>query len=134
VGRVFHLVSYLPAAVFLLANRRLRYLWIVGFGGALNVLAIAANGGVMPASAGALGAAGLPPTTELFSNSTFIATPHLGFLGDVFAIPANWPLANVFSIGDVVIAAGFAAVVHAMAGSRLRRTQATALPDVVLAR
>ena len=30
-------------------------------------------------------------------------SPRLPWLGDVFAIPRGWPLANVFSIGDVVI-------------------------------
>jgi hypothetical protein len=31
---------------------------------------------------------------------------RLWFLGDVFAIPASWPLANVFSVGDLLIAIG----------------------------
>ena len=35
-------------------------------------------------------------------NSGVLAAPRLAFLGDVFAIPAGWPLANVFSIGDVL--------------------------------
>jgi hypothetical protein len=40
-------------------------------------------------------------------------------LGDVFYIPASWPLSNVFSVGDVLIALGVAWAVHGICGSRL---------------
>jgi Family of unknown function (DUF5317) len=123
IGRVVHLASYLPAAAFLIANRRLAFLWIVGLGGAANLAAISANGGVMPASATALRTAGIAQAPGSFTNSTFVDKARLGFLGDVFAIPQSWPLSNVFSAGDVLIAVGFAVVVHAMAGSRLGRRQ-----------
>src|SRR5437763_14949896 len=43
-----HLVSYLIAAGFVLANSPVPGLPLVGLGGALNFVAIAANGGVMP--------------------------------------------------------------------------------------
>ena len=45
--------------------------------------------------------------------------PRLGFLGDVFAIPAGFPLANVFSIGDVLIVLGVGWGAHRICGSRL---------------
>ena len=41
-----------------------------------------------------------------FQNSTALAEPRLAFLGDVFHLPASWPLSNVFSVGDVPIALG----------------------------
>jgi hypothetical protein len=44
--------------------------------------------------------------------------PRLAFLGDVFAIPRGWPLANVFSVGDVLIAVGAVVAVHGICGSR----------------
>ena len=47
-----------------------------------------------------------------FENSAPVDDAHLAFLGDVFAVPAGWPLANVFSIGDVLIVIGAVALVH----------------------
>jgi len=42
-------------------------------------------------------------------------------LGDVLAVPAAVPMANVFSIGDVLILVGFAYGLHHLCGSRLIR-------------
>jgi hypothetical protein len=111
--------AYPVGAVFLLANRRVPGMALVGLGAALNLLAIAANGGVMPASAEALAAAGLPVDAPGFESSAALADPRLAFLGDVFAVPAAWPLSNVFSVGDVCIGAGLAWGVHRVCGSRL---------------
>jgi len=111
--------AYPVGAVFLLANRRVPGMALVALGAALNLLAITANGGVMPASAGALAAAGLPATEPGFESSAGLADPRLAFLGDVFAIPASWPLSNVFSVGDVCIGAGLAWGLHRVCGSRL---------------
>jgi hypothetical protein len=114
-----HVGSYLVAGAFLVANRRLPGMPLVGIGAAANLLAIAANGGVMPASPSALAAAGLPPDPPGFANSAALADPRLAFLGDVLAIPAGWPLANVFSVGDVLIAAGAAVALHSACCPRL---------------
>jgi len=111
--------AYPVGAVFLLANRRVPGMALVALGAALNLLAITANGGVMPASAEALAAAGLPVAEPGFENSAALADPRLAFLGDVFAIPASWPLSNVFSVGDVCIGAGLAWGLHRICGSRL---------------
>jgi hypothetical protein len=92
---------------------------LVALGAALNLLAITANGGVMPASAEALAAAGLPAAEPGFESSAALADPRLAFLGDVFAIPASWPLSNVFSVGDVCIGAGLTWGLHRICGSRL---------------
>jgi hypothetical protein len=113
-----HLGTYGLAAAFLWLNRRVPGLLIAGAGGALNFAAIAANGGVMPAREGALRTAGLEYGTGDFENSTVVADASLAFLGDVFAIPAGWPLANVFSVGDVVLVAGVLLGLHAICGSR----------------
>ena len=82
-------------------------------------MTIALNGGTLPASASALKSAGLELDPAEFLNSGVLADPRLPWLGDVFAIPAGWPLANVFSIGDVLILCGVAWGTHRICGSRL---------------
>jgi hypothetical protein len=111
--------AYPVGAVFLAANWRVPGVPLVALGAGLNLLAIAANGGVMPASADALAAAGLPVADPGFENSAALDAARLAFLGDVFAIPASWPLSNVFSVGDVCIGAGLAWGLHRVCGSRL---------------
>ena len=111
--------AYPVGAVFLAANWRVPGIPLAALGAALNLLAIAANGGVMPASPAALQRAGLAVDQPGFQNSAPVADPRLAFLGDVFAVPAAWPLSNVFSVGDVLIAAGLAWGLHRICGSRL---------------
>jgi hypothetical protein len=113
-----HLASYAFAVAFLVANRTIPGLWLIGAGGLANLAAIGANGGVMPASPAALERAGLAQL-EHFVNSAPLADPRLWFLGDIFAIPAGWPLANVFSVGDVLLLIGVAFGAHRVSGSRL---------------
>jgi MFS family permease len=115
---VAHVVSYLLAVIFVWANRHVPFLWLVASGGLMNFAAIAANGGVMPASASALETAGLRPE-DGFANSAPLAHPHLAFLGDIFAVPVSWPLSNVFSAGDVLIVLGAAVLLHRVCDSRL---------------
>ncbi|MEK6719739.1 MAG: DUF5317 family protein [Chloroflexota bacterium] len=119
-GMVALLYVATTAAVFvaLLRNVRLTGLPIVAFGALSNLAAIIGNGGIMPADAAALAAAGLEPGTGP-TNSAVLADPVLQPLTDVFAIPATVPLANVFSIGDVLIATGLIlAIVAAMRADR----------------
>jgi Family of unknown function (DUF5317) len=112
-------VAYPVGAVFLAANWRLPGVPLIAGGAACNLVVIAANGGVMPASPSALAGAGLPVRAPGFQNSAALADPRLGFLGDVFHIPAAWPLSNVFSVGDVLIALGILWTVHGICRSRL---------------
>jgi hypothetical protein len=114
-----HLVSYVFAGVFFVANRHLPGLWLAGLGGFANFLAIAANGGRMPASVAALRTAGIEHTAGEFVNSGAVANARLAFLGDVFAIPASWPLANVYSLGDVAIVVGTGIALHRLCRARL---------------
>ena len=53
-----HIATYVVVAVFVVANRRIQWVWLVALGGALTFNAIAANGGVMPAAPHALEKAG----------------------------------------------------------------------------
>jgi hypothetical protein len=115
-----HVATYGLTAWFLIANRRVRGMWVIGVGGILNVVAITANGGVMPASAAALHTAGLHlDTGAAFANSAVVTGAHLAFLGDVFAVPASWPLANVYSVGDAVIVLGALYGIHRACASVL---------------
>jgi Family of unknown function (DUF5317) len=110
--------AYPVGAVFLAANWRLPGMPVVALGAALNLLAITVNGGVMPASPSALAGAGLELEPG-FQNSTALADPQLAFLGDVFYLPASWPLSNVFSVGDILIALGIVWALHRICRSRL---------------
>lgn len=109
-----HLLSYLLAAAFIVLNRHVRGLWMLSLGAAGNAATIALNGGTLPASAHALAVAGIREDAA-FANSGVVAHPVLPWLGDVFAVPHGIPLANVFSVGDVLIVAGAAWMVRAAA-------------------
>jgi hypothetical protein len=117
--RILHLATYVLAGACILRNLHIPFVWLVAVGGLLNVIAIAANAGVMPARRGALESAGLDVRDTGFANSDYVEDANLGFLGDVFAIPAGWPGANVFSAGDVVMVLGALLALHALCGSRL---------------
>jgi hypothetical protein len=117
--RVLHVGSYLLAGVFVVANRRIAGMRMLALGATLNLIAILANGGVMPASRSALRTAGMLSNSNVFLNSAALQHPRLLFLGDVLAVPQAVPLANVYSIGDVCIAIGVAIAIHGLAGSRL---------------
>jgi len=119
-----HLLSYGMIALFAWVNRRLPGLALLALGGSLNLLAIAANGGVMPASHWAYRVSGLRIPKGDFANSAPLAHPHLLALGDVLAVPRALPLSNVFSVGDLVIVAGVLALAHCAGASRLSPARA----------
>src|SRR5215207_11523285 len=126
--RGLHLATYGLVGACVVRNLDLRFLWVAAVGGLLNFIAIVANGGVMPASRGALETAGLEVQSGSFANSDLVDDARLAFLGDVFAVTAGWPGANVFSVGDVVMLVGVFLAVHAAAGSRLAGSARTELP------
>lgn len=113
-----HIATYGIAAWFIIVNRRIPGLWIIGTGAALNGLAITLNGGTLPARLGALRSAGIHLAPGEFVNSGVLAHPRLAFLGDIFAIPAGLPLSNVFSIGDILIVLGSGWTAWAILGTR----------------
>ncbi len=110
-----HLVSYACLLVFALLNLRSVGIVVAGAGTALNTLVIAVNGGYMPASERALEIAGTgrrSRTSQQLGRRRRRCAPAA--LGDVFAVPDRVPLlANVFSVGDVLIAAGVALLLAA---------------------
>ena len=100
-------------AVFLavLWNVRIPGMRAVAGGALSNLAAIIANGGAMPADPAALATAGL--TAGGYTNSVVLVNPALRVLTDIFAVPSWVPLANVFSIGDVLIGIGIAITIVA---------------------
>jgi hypothetical protein len=115
-----HLLSYGLDGYFVFGNRRLVGVPVVALGAGLNVLAIATNGGVMPANAAALRIAGIAARAG-FDNSAAVAHAHLAFLGDVIPVPGPWPIGNVLSVGDLIIFLGAFVVLHHACASRLTR-------------
>jgi Family of unknown function (DUF5317) len=107
-----HLATYGLAALFLWRNQHIAGVPLLALGGVVNGIAISANGGRLPASASALRRAGWDPAGTNFANSAVLEHPHLAWLGDNFAIAAQVPFANVFSIGDVMIMLGALVVVY----------------------
>ena len=126
VAPVLHIGTYVVALGFLWANRHSPGVVVVGAGAASNGVTIALNGGVLPAAPGAVAASGLDSEAD-FHNSAVVPDAVLPWLGDVFAWPAPLPLANTFSVGDVLIVLGVA--VATWSGTRtLRRTPADDVP------
>ena len=121
VSASIHLLSYALAIMFVWHNRHVVGMGVMVFGGMLNLVAIAANGGVMPAQLDALETAGIVTDSPEFENSAPVEDARLWFLGDVFAIPEGIPFANVFSIGDVILVLGGGITAHMVGGSRLGR-------------
>lgn len=73
----------------------------------------------MPVSPSAMHDAGRTAVTQ--ANSTAMAEPRLEWLVDRWTAPEWIPLANVFSIGDVVITAGAIVIVLYAMGVRMPR-------------
>jgi hypothetical protein len=82
---------------------------LIALGAGCNLAAIVANGGWMPADPAAVESIG--GLANGYTNSILVPDPALRLLTDLFALPAWLPLANVFSIGDVLIGVGIAATI-----------------------
>jgi len=116
-----YIASTLAVFVAVVRNLRLPGMAIVAVGALCNLVAISANGGLMPAGPGALAFAGFSGPGD-HTNSVILEAPMFEPLTDIYALPAWLPLANVFSVGDVLIGIGVAvAIVAAM-----RRREPTA--------
>lgn len=116
VATVLWLVSYALLVLAAVLNRRITGVPVVALGMALNLAAILANRGTMPVRYEAMREAGR--TAAVQANSTALSSPHLPWLIDRWAAPDWIPLANVFSVGDVIITLG--AFVVVLAGMRVR--------------
>ncbi len=106
-GPPLYVASTAAVVAVAVRNGRQRGLAILALGGILNLAAIVSNGGFMPADPGALAALGRTIDGATYTNSvTGGAGVALWPLTDIFAMPRGLPGANVFSVGDVVIALG----------------------------
>ena len=111
-GPIVYVGSTAAVLVAVLRDWRIPGLVLVALGATGNLLAIVANGGIMPAAPDAV--ATLAPVSEAgFSNSVVMADPALRPLTDIFVLPAWLPFANVFSIGDALIGLGVVVVLAA---------------------
>ena len=121
--------SYGLLVLATVANRRLGGMLIVTAGMASNLVAVVVNGGHMPTLPGAAARVGM--TEQLHNNSAALAHPHVALLVDRWAAPGWVPLANVFSIGDILLFIGaFAVVLPAMGlGLELRDPRAGDVAD-----
>lgn len=104
-----YVLSNVAVLAMVLRNLPIAGMPVVAVGAASNLAAILANGGSMPADPGALAIAGIEPGGV--TNSVTLVDPALRLLTDIFAIPKNVPLANVYSVGDVLIGVGVATVI-----------------------
>jgi hypothetical protein len=112
-GIVVLAASYALLGAFVALNRHVPGALAIGLGLLLNLVVIAANGG-MPVSLRALRIAGIDPGDYLDSavkHREMLPETPLGLLGDVIPIPF---LRAVVSAGDVVLALGIFRLVESL--------------------
>ena len=124
VASAIWLGSYALLVAMLVLNARLPGVPLLAAGLVSNVVAIVANGGLMPVRGAAMRAAG--SDYDVHNNSVQMAGPHLGALVDRWAAPGWVPLANVYSVGDVLIALGVVVAIVAAMRAPQRREPAPA--------
>lgn len=123
-----YVASNVAVLVAVWKNRSIPGLPLVLVGGAANLLAICANGGYMPVSAAALTALGRG-ARDGYVNSRFVDGAVLGPLTDQFAMPAWMPMANIFSVGDILIGVGVAVAIVAALHGRVPMVDREAYAD-----
>lgn len=110
-----HLISYAILIAWLLVNLRLLPMGVLLAGATCNLVAVASNGGYMPASITALERAGFQGAVDRLLQGETVAnvvamssSTKVNALGDWFYIPERIPFSTAFSIGDVLIMVGLA--------------------------
>jgi hypothetical protein len=122
LASVLWVMSYGLLVVGAGLNRRVTGVPIVAVGMTLNLVAILANRGTMPVRFAAMHDAGRADAVQ--ANSTAMSDPSMPWLVDRWAAPDWIPLANVFSVGDMIIAVGAVVIVLAGMGVRAPRLPA----------
>ncbi|NPV69680.1 MAG: DUF5317 domain-containing protein [Firmicutes bacterium] len=114
VAAALHMSAYVMIVYAVARNTRLKGMWLIGLGTALNLVVIAANSGRMPIGPEGLKRAGLDvlPSFEAirqgvsYTHELVTGATRLAFLGDVLYIPKPlWP-PTVFSVGDILVMLG----------------------------
>jgi hypothetical protein len=108
-GPAIYIASTAFVFVAVLRNVAIPGVALIAIGAGCNLAAIVANGGWMPADPVALESVG--GAGAGYTKSIVVGEPALRPLIDTFALPAWLPLANVFSVGDVLIGLGVAATI-----------------------
>lgn len=110
---ILHVVSYILILSFVFLNRKVPGIVLIAVGIILNATVIFLNGGHMPASLESLEKTSIGKQAEILRQGSTINNSRaitedtlLPWLGDIFYIPSWIPFSNVFSIGDILIAAG----------------------------
>ena len=115
---VLWLGTYALLALVAIRNRHVRGFGLLAVGMLSNLTAIVANGGHMPALPSAMIDAGVA-YDGVHLNSIGDPNPNLSWLVDRWGAPEWVPWANVYSVGDVLLAAGAIIVIVAGMGVRL---------------
>jgi hypothetical protein len=122
LGPSLYVVSTVLVLMALVLNLRQPGFWLITLGALANFVVIVANGGQMPASPEAFAILNGSPVVPVtgFSNSV-IAGPNTAFyfLADIYVLPRPFPLANVLSLGDVMIGVGGAYFIVALMHGRV---------------
>lgn len=121
-GEYIYMGTILLTLVVFARNLHIPGLVVILTGALLNAIVIFSNGGYMPTKAELLDEAGRLENVqqseesaaagETLTHTNSVITDddtRFAFLGDIFALPDNVPLSNVYSIGDIFIAVGAAA-------------------------
>ncbi|GAB4428761.1 MAG: DUF5317 domain-containing protein [Chloroflexi bacterium OHK40] len=102
--------------IWVVLNRQLPGILLIGAGVVMNTLAIAANGGLMPVDPDAAAYAGrLAGYDDAAIDNNSLASAEgvrLWLLTDIFPVPAGIPFANVFSLGDILLTTGIAVLCY----------------------
>ena len=113
ITAALHIASYACLLIFAVKNIRNAGIAMIGSGIFLNSLVIFLNDGFMPTSPENLKSTSVGSSADLIAGGEAVnnsikltAETALPWLGDIFRMPSWMPLSNVFSIGDVLIAAG----------------------------
>lgn len=124
-------ISYGALIACLLINRRVPGLAVALGGALLNLTAIVANGGFMPTTPATLIAAGLERPQmvlgqRVLGSKDILLPPGgamFGWLGDTMVLV--WPIPQVFSLGDILVAVGIGALVFFGTQPRWRQSKNT---------
>lgn len=104
-----YLLSMLLLVVWVWLNRGLPGIVLIGAGVVMNLVAIAANGGYMPINPDAAAYAGALErydASAVNNNSLASYDARLWMLTDIFPVPAGFPFATVYSLGDILLTTG----------------------------
>lgn len=105
-----HILSYISILTVLILNIKMTSIKIVFAGTIFNMLAIFSNNGYMPVSGRAIETI-KPLATNIsdkldYKHILLDSNTNFTFLVDIFPTPPWYPLKQIFSIGDILIAIG----------------------------